>query len=156
MTSLRVGRLGYPGNGATSIYDLVSGWLYVSGSLTLEAYQAGAAFNQYGGTNFAGTLQLTPYPAHPLTIFTGHVLRQFRSDNGGCQWQLHPNRRPAFITNTLTIQGENPHANTAWTAYYELFGGTLSVGRSILTATTVTPSIPKQWHGASCGQPLPR
>src|SRR5437763_738932 len=56
MTSLRLG-LGLVGGGT---YDLYSGWLYVSGTLTLEGLEGVAAFNQYGGTNFAGTLQLTP------------------------------------------------------------------------------------------------
>jgi len=129
MTGLRIGQPGFPSGGGSSFYDLVSGWLYVSGALTLGAYQGYGVFNQYGGTNFAGALQMVPYNgSSDYNLYGGTLCATSALLQADVSATFTQTGGEAFITNTLTIQGQNTHANSAWTAYYQLFGGTLSVG----------------------------
>ena len=131
MTNLRVGKLSPGGNGqGTSVYDLFSGYLYVSGTLTLGAVQASGVFNQHGGTNYAALLDLEPpFAAASVTynlsggMLTANDVHIFGAGNA-CFF--NQTGGDAFITNTLALRGGTAHGQRAHEAYYQLYNGTLS------------------------------
>ena len=146
MSSLRVGAIGYPGGG-TSVYELVNGWLYVSGNLTLEAQSASAVFNQRGGTNFADVLQLQP-PLAGSPVYYNLYGGMFTAnsafiDGDGNASYFNQTGGSVFITNTLALRGgtATEHARTNRTINF--LAGPCPRGLSTSTVIAVTPSILK-------------
>ncbi len=132
MTGLQIGKYSpyYNPNQPDSAYDLVNGWLYVSGTLTLEAAAGGAVFNQHGGTLFASLLELSPAYAGSAVyynlsggVFTANAARITGDGNSA---YFNQTGGDAFITNTLTLLGGTAHGTRSHEAYYTISGGTLS------------------------------
>ena len=125
MTGLSLG-VGY---GAGGSYDLVNGWLYVSGTLMIEAAQAASAFNQHGGTNFANSLVLSPYAgSSDYNLYGGMLCANYALVEADVTANFNQFGGDAFITNTMTIKGYNRHSDSAYVAQWLLAGGTLSAG----------------------------
>lgn len=153
MNSLTLGNYA-PAISGDGAYALYGGNLSVRGTLHLGGFYARGTFFQFGGTNSASLLELSPrWSGQPTYQLNGGVLRtDFTSVTATdfVSTRFEQNGGSHIVTNILALHGSTSHGSSGHDAKYFLNGGMLSAkfieldGRSgyvIFAQTNGTTSV---------------